>query len=198
MNAADVLAAAERNAVARAWGRRALFTLAGLTLLGAMYCAGQRSQSSADAIAQSIQRTDTLMVERAAAVETVTVIHRETVRAEAIATAYHDTVTVVARDTVELLISNNGAADSVVRVEIPPVVVARIVADSVLITDLRAGTQALSALVQADSGVIASQGHTIDLQSKQHGPACGVRCGIVIGATATGLLVKLVTLVIHH
>lgn len=154
-----------RNSTVRTISLRMLLVFGVLGMFWASYHAGVQWARSFDTITASIRHTDTLLVDRAARVDTVRLTAKAIARAEAKADPLHDTVTVVARDTVELLISKNGGADSVVRVEVPAPVVARIVADSHLITSQRAGLKAFAALVVADSGVIKSQGQTIKLQA---------------------------------
>jgi hypothetical protein len=117
----------------------ALAATLGLAVGLIAYWSGRRDGRQGETATAAQARVDTVMVERAARVDTVRVSARR-------AAALHDTVRI--RDTVTLsVVSGDKNAPDTVTVTVPSVVVRRIVGDSILIHDQ-------ARLIAADSGVI--------------------------------------------
>lgn len=178
MNAADLLDRAERRAARFSQFRSALVYLVGAGLLAGAYCTGKAHGGSSERISQAKQEEKLADVARAAAVETVTVVHIATEKAAKRVDAARASVGVVDASTLAVQVTPNAPP---LLVTVPAPVVERIVADSLLIIAQRVEIGALRALVVADSAAIRARDvHIRALEGDR--PRFGLKTGLLAGA----------------
>lgn len=168
-----------------------MFVILGVILAaGALFWFGRSMYErgrDAERIAQDEARVDTAKVARAAAARAVDSVKKALAPIIAAATALHDSVKVVDVETVEIPALGQ-IGNSRVRVEIPPIVVRRLVADSLSLLAKDEIIMKQTAQLVADSLLIGAQATEITHLKETKTPICGGRCKGAVAVAEVGLV----------